>query len=109
MLILSLLTEGDKYGYQMIEELSKKSNNTFQLKAGTIYPLLHTLEQQGFLAAYDGESEKNRPRRYYKITKKGRGHLKEKKKEWDIFASAIDSVMGGVTLVKQWQVESTFR
>ena len=45
MLILKLLDETNMYGYQMIEELRKKSNNTFELKAGTLYPLLHILEQ----------------------------------------------------------------
>jgi transcriptional regulator, PadR family len=48
MLILRLLEEADMYGYQMIEELSKKSNNVFALKAGTLYPLLHNLEQKNW-------------------------------------------------------------
>ena len=43
MLILKLLQEQDMYGYQMIEELSRRSNKTFELKAGTLYPLLHLL------------------------------------------------------------------
>lgn len=47
MLILQLLEEKDMYGYEMIETLQKKSQNVFQLKAGTLYPLLHTLEGKG--------------------------------------------------------------
>lgn len=43
MLILQLLTEKDMYGYEMIETLSKRSNNVFELKVGTLYPLLHSL------------------------------------------------------------------
>ncbi len=45
MLILKLLEEADMYGYQMIEELTQKSKNVFALKAGTLYPLLHSKER----------------------------------------------------------------
>ena len=46
MLILSLLEEKDRYGYEMIEALREKSQNVFELKAGTLYPLLHGLEEK---------------------------------------------------------------
>ena len=44
MMILRLLTEKDMYGYEMIDTLKKRSENVFELKAGTLYPLLHGLE-----------------------------------------------------------------
>lgn len=47
-LILKLLEEKDMYGYEMIETLAQKSDHTFDLKAGTLYPLLHGLEKKGF-------------------------------------------------------------
>ena len=47
MLLLKLLDEKDMYGYEMIDTLRKKSNNVFELKAGTLYPLLHGLEEKG--------------------------------------------------------------
>ena len=77
MLLLKLLEEKDMYGYMMIEELSKKSDNTFSLKAGTLYPLLHTLEEKNFVTSYDKNSETGRQRKYYSLTKKGKHHLKE--------------------------------
>ena len=49
LLVLKLLEDGDKYGYQMIEELRRRSNDTFHLKAGTLYPLLHGLEEKGLV------------------------------------------------------------
>ena len=49
MLILKLLEEKDMYGYEMIEALREKSNNVFELKAGTLYPLLHGMEEKGYL------------------------------------------------------------
>ena len=52
MLVLSLLRDGDKYGYEMVTELAKRSDDTFQLKEGTLYPLLHTLEKNHFVSSY---------------------------------------------------------
>jgi PadR family transcriptional regulator PadR len=95
MLVLKLLEDGDMYGYQMIEELSKKSDDTFTLKAGTLYPLLHGLEQQGMVVSYDGNADRAKVRRYYSITKKGRGLLADKKAEWQAYTSAVDRVLRG--------------
>lgn len=95
MLILKLLEDRDMYGYQMIEELSKRSDNTFSLKAGTLYPLLHSLEEQGMISSYDENADSSRVRKYYSITKKGKGLLAEKKEEWESFASAVNRVLGG--------------
>ena len=68
MLILKLLEKQDMYGYQMIEELAKQSDHTFELKAGTLYPLLHGLEGKGLLKVYEQEYV-GKTRKYYSITK----------------------------------------
>lgn len=94
MLILNLLTEKDMYGYEMIESLQKKSNNVFTLKAGTLYPLLHSLEEKGFLSSYE-ETALGKIRKYYSITKEGRKYLKAKKEEWKEYSGAVASVLGG--------------
>lgn len=91
MLVLRLLEEQDMYGYEMIENLQKKSNNVFQLKAGTLYPLLHGLEEKGFLTSYEKEAL-GKTRKYYSITKAGRGELKAKKEEWDEYTNAVVNV-----------------
>ena len=64
LLVLKLLEDGDLYGYQMIEELRRRSDDTFRLKAGTLYPLLHSLEEKGFVTAYEqtAESGKTTPK-----------------------------------------------
>lgn len=95
MLILKLLQEQDMYGYQMIEELSRRSNKTFELKAGTLYPLLHLLEQKQYLESYNGQSAAGKPRKYYRITKKGRSQLKIRQKEWTEYHKAINQVLAG--------------
>ena len=53
LLILRLLEEKDMYGYEMIEALREKSQNVFELKAGTLYPLLHGLEEKNFVTSYE--------------------------------------------------------
>ena len=67
LLVLTLLESGDMYGYQMIEELRRRSDHTFDLKAGTLYPLLHGLEEKGWITSYQGEGG-GRTRKYYHLT-----------------------------------------
>ena len=96
MLILRLLEEKDMYGYEMIENLRRKSGNVFELKAGTLYPLLHGMESKGFLNSYEQE-EAGKVRKYYCITREGSRILDEKREEWKVYAHAVTDVlsMGG--------------
>ena len=95
MLILKLLKEKDMYGYLIIEELAKKSNNTFALKAGTLYPLLHGLENDGMLNSYDENADSGRLRKYYRITEEGKKFLNKEKEEWNVYVSTINQVLEG--------------
>lgn len=92
MLILRLLEEKDMYGYEMIETLQKKSQNVFQLKAGTLYPLLHTLEGKGYLTSYE-DSTGPKVRKYYSITKNGKKFLFQKKEEWKEYSAAVANIL----------------
>lgn len=92
LLILRLLEEKDLYGYEMIELLRQRSKNVFELKAGTLYPLLHSLEVKGFLTSYESEAN-GKMRKYYQITKSGRRFLKEQKEEWQTYAQAVANVL----------------
>lgn len=94
-LILKLLDGQDMYGYQIIEELARRSDNTFQLKAGTLYPLLHGLEKKGLLESYEENADSARIRKYYRLTNKGRKHLKEKTDEWKEYSSAVSKILEG--------------
>ncbi len=95
MLILNLLSSGDMYGYEMVKELERRSDNTFTLKEGTMYPILHTLESEGMVESYWEDSTSARKRKYYHITGKGEKLLREKKREWQIYSTTINKVMGG--------------
>ena len=92
MLLLRLLDEKDMYGYEMIDTLRKKSNNVFELKAGTLYPLLHTLEEKGMLRSYEQDFA-GKTRKYYSITKEGKGVLAQKTSEWKEYQTAVTSVL----------------
>ncbi|PXV93456.1 DNA-binding PadR family transcriptional regulator [Lachnotalea glycerini] len=92
MLVISLLKDKDMYGYEIIDCLDKKSNNVFQLKAGTLYPLLHMLEEQNLLTSYENEVG-GKMRKYYSITKDGKKYLKAKKEEWQEYSSAVSNVL----------------
>ena len=94
-LILKLLEKCDMYGYQIIEELACRSNNTFQLKAGTLYPLLHGLEKKGLLESYEQHADSARIRKYYHLTPRGKKFLKEKTEEWKEYSTAVSKILEG--------------
>ena len=95
LLVMKLLEEKDMYGYQMIEELKKRSDDTFHLKAGSLYPLLHGLEEKGLVTAYEREAAAGKPRRYYHLTREGQAALREKEAAWHTYADAVGRVLKG--------------
>ena len=95
MLLRRRLEERDRYGYQMIEELARRSDHAFALKTGTLYPLLHSLEEKELIISYEKDKDAARPRRYYHLARKGRALLCEKEEEWTEFTAAVDRVLKG--------------
>jgi DNA-binding PadR family transcriptional regulator len=95
LLLLSLLEETDRYGYEIIKELESRSDNAFQFKEGTLYPVLHKLENSGYVESYMAKGDTGKERRYYRITKNGKKQLIEEKKKWEMFSSSINKVIGG--------------
>ena len=92
MLILKLLSEKDMYGYEMIDTLRQRSQNVFELKAGTLYPLLHSLEENNFVTVYAQEAL-GKVRKYYSLTKQGKKKLEEKTDEWRTYQRAVCDVL----------------
>lgn len=95
MLVLALLKSGEMYGYQIIEELARRSENVFQFKEGTLYPVLHALEKDRLLTAREAPSPTGRVRRYYTVTPKGLRFLEEKEQEWNTFSRAVTAILAG--------------
>ena len=92
MLILKLISEKDMYGYEMIDTLSKRSDNVFELKVGTLYPLLHSMVQSGYLESYNQEAN-GKLRKYYRITPNGKKYLEKMVEEWNAYANAVTSMI----------------
>ena len=93
LLVLSLLAGEDMYGYQMIVELGRRSNHTFEMKEGTLYPDLHGLEKDGYVEAYQQEAPTGRVRKYYHLTRKGGAALKTEEKDWETYSGAVNAVL----------------
>ena len=93
LLVLSLLAGEDMYGYQMIVELARRSDHTFEMKEGTLYPVLHGLERDGAVEAYQQEAPTGRMRKYYRLTRKGGVFLQEEAAAWQKYAGAVNAVL----------------
>ncbi|WP_150268159.1 PadR family transcriptional regulator [Paenibacillus tepidiphilus] len=92
-LILTLLQDKPLYGYELIKQLELRSGGVFTLKEGTLYPILHAMENERWVEAYWQEVD-GRNRKYYRILDEGKLKLREKKEEWQLFKGAVDSVLG---------------
>ena len=92
-LLLSLLAKEEMYGYQIVKEMESRSSGYFRFKEGTLYPALHRLEESNLVDGTWQEADTGVPRRYYRITKKGRNVLAERLREWRRFSKAVNAVM----------------
>ncbi|MDP4089252.1 MAG: PadR family transcriptional regulator [Bacillota bacterium] len=95
LLLLSLLEESDRYGYDIIKELEIRSDKAFQFKEGTLHPILHKLENSGYVKSYMSKGDTGKERRYYQITKSGKTQLAEEKERWEAFSISVNKVIGG--------------
>ncbi len=95
MLVLAVLKDQELYGYRIIEELARRSQNVFQLKEGTLYPLLHAMEKEKLLQGREAPAPNGRTRRYYRITREGLRVLEEKASAWHTYAGAVTAVLAG--------------
>lgn len=93
LLVLALIRKSDMYGYQIIKEMKMRSENVFELQEGSLYPVLHSLENQGLVTSYIGETDSARKRRYYRITEKGIREFEEKTQEFYAFTDAARKVL----------------
>lgn len=92
MLVLSVLEKEDLYGYMIIKRIYERSETVFSFKEGTLYPILHNFESNGYVKSYTTEVE-GRKRKYYKITNKGIKALNDAKEEWNSYTVAVRKVL----------------
>jgi len=81
-IILRLIIEQDRYGYEIASEIKKRTEGSFIMKEATLYAMVQRLERNELITSYVGEKTHGRKRRYYRITPLGRAYFKEKQREW---------------------------
>ncbi len=87
--VLSVLAHKDCYGYELVNEISKR----IDISEGTIYPLLRRLRDEGFVTTYLQESVEGPPRKYYRLTDAGRNNERELREEWMQFAQSVSKLL----------------
>ena len=98
--VLMLLESGERYGYELVQLLDKQSSGVLAMGQSTLYPLLYNLEAKGLIAsrvAAAQDAETNRPRKYYRLTDKGKRQLARERKQWEALSVAMGKlgVIGG--------------
>lgn len=96
LLVLSLLAEGESYGYALAKRVQELSGGALRWSEGMLYPLLHRLERQGYVAARWGTAEGGRRRKYYRITPAGVAQLEAQRRQWQTVDATLRQVWRGL-------------
>ena len=88
--VLSLLAKGDRYGYELTEELSGR----MKIATGTLYLVLKRLKDDDYVTTYLQESENGPARKYYHLTDGGRSNFEQMKAEWQELAGIMNDILG---------------
>ena len=94
MLLLHAAGQGDAGGYDLSQQVLERSRGHFDLLEGELYPMLHRLERQGLLDAYWTEIDKDRRRKFYRITAEGQMLLESRREQWRQFSVGVNGVLG---------------
>ena len=94
IMILKAASFGPVHGYAVARWIQLVTDQALLIEEGTLYPALHRLQGRGFIAADWGTSDNNRRAKYYRLTGKGRRHLRAAASSWDSLAGAMAKVLG---------------
>jgi PadR family transcriptional regulator, regulatory protein PadR len=89
LLILRALLPGEMHGLAISRRIEQMTGGTFQVKAGSLFPALHRMEENGWLRSSWGQSDNNRRARFYQLTKLGERQLETETEEWKQISLAI--------------------
>jgi len=90
LIILKLIIEKDRYGYEISKEISKRTDNAFEIKEATLYAVFQRLVKKECIVSYSGQITHGRERKYYKATAVGKDYFKDKVDEWQEVKQIID-------------------
>jgi PadR family transcriptional regulator PadR len=94
-MILAVLHDGERHGYDIGNEVDRRSGERIQFNDGTLYPLLHALEKEGLIVSHWEQPVGERKRRVYALTESGEAELQRKLEAWRDFSRAVDQVLLG--------------
>jgi PadR family transcriptional regulator PadR len=89
MVVLSKIAEHDRYGYDIYQDIS----HNMAISESTIYPILRKLTKEGLCETYLRESTEGPPRKYFRISFKGKQRLEELRKDWSKFQRVVNSMI----------------
>lgn len=92
-IILKLLTDGDKYGYEITKLVHEQSEQLYELKEATMYSSLKRLENDGHITSYWGDETQGGRRKYYRLTDTGRVLYRANKHNWDYAKQILDQLL----------------
>ncbi len=92
-IILKLLIDGDKYGYEITKLIQVNSRGEYELKEATMYSSLKRLEGDGGITSYWGDETQGGRRKYYQVTKKGKQLYAENKSNWEYAKRILDQLL----------------
>jgi PadR family transcriptional regulator PadR len=87
--VLRLLEGGERYGYELVDLLERRTDGVLAMGQSTLYPLLYNLEAKGLVAGRAAVAENGRPRKYYRLTDKGKRRLARDRKQWQAMSVAM--------------------
>ena len=88
--VMRLLENGERYGYELVKLLDRQSNGVLAMGQSTLYPLLYNLEAKGLIVSrVETSTETSRPRKYYRLTDKGKRQLARDRKQWEALSVAM--------------------
>lgn len=97
ILLLSLISQKDCYGYEMVKSLKENSQELYSMGEGTLYPALKRLEKKKWIESYWQEADAGKRRKYYRITDAGTKELAKKIGDWNVVKELIQKTSEGLT------------
>ncbi len=102
--VLKLLQSGEKYGYELVEALERKTGGILAMGQSTLYPMLYNLESKGLIRSEWRAADTGRQRRYYRLTARGKKRLESDTEQW----RAVARAMNGLGILPQPRLAGDF-
>jgi PadR family transcriptional regulator PadR len=93
--VLALIDARKRYGYDLLSSLASASEGSVAIKEGTLYPVLHRMEDAGYISASWEAEGRSAPRKYYSITKQGKARLSSLRNEWQRLTTGMERLLNG--------------